>query len=84
MVPKAVDGTPAARINHLGAERGEAWPARPGGLISSEREIAKGLPSFEEDCELYDEMAGWVEAADSIVWQPYGCLVRNAAGEPAA
>ena len=39
----------ADRINELARERGEAWLARYGGLISSEWEFAKGLQLLEED-----------------------------------
>src|SRR6478735_6337570 len=68
----------ADRINRLAEERAEAWLPRYGGLISSEWEFAKGLELFEEDRELYDRMAHWVEAADWIVWQLCGEYVRNA------
>lgn len=68
----------ADRINRLAEERGEAWLARYGGLISSEWELAKGLQLFEEDRELYDRTERWVEAADWIVWQLCGTYVRNA------
>jgi len=67
----------ADRINRLAADRGEAWLPRYGGLISSEWEFAKGLQLFEEDRELYDHTAHWVEAADWIVWQLCGELVRS-------
>lgn len=72
----------ADRINRLAEERGEAWLPRYGGLISSEWEFAKGLELFEDDREVYDAMAHWVEAADWIVWQlcggGEGGYVRNA------
>ncbi|NYJ03200.1 L-ribulokinase [Nocardioides thalensis] len=68
----------ADRINALAEERGEAWLARYGGLISSEWEFAKGLQLFEEDRDTYDRMERWVEAADWIVWQLCGTYVRNA------
>lgn len=68
----------ADRINALAEERGEAWLARYGGLISSEWEFAKGLQLLEEDPELYGLMEHWVEAADWIVWQLTGSYVRNA------
>src|SRR4051812_6681254 len=67
----------ADRINRLAAERGEAWLPRYGGLISSEWQFAKALQLFEEDRELYDRMAHWVEAADWIVWQLCGEFVRS-------
>jgi L-ribulokinase len=68
----------ADRITELARARGEAWIDRYGGAISSEWEFAKGLQLLEEDPELYDEMAHWVEAADWIVWQLTGEYVRNA------
>ncbi|MFD1506443.1 ribulokinase [Georgenia yuyongxinii] len=68
----------ADRINELAHRRGESWIKRYGGLISSEWEFAKGLQLLEEDPEVYDAMAHWVEAADWIVWQLTGTYVRNA------
>ena len=68
----------ADRINSLAHERGEPWINRYGGLISSEWEFAKGLQLLEEDPEVYDATAHWVEAADWIVWQLCGRYVRNA------
>lgn len=69
----------ADRINALAAERGEAWLARYGGLISSEWEFAKGLQVLEEDPEVYAAAHYFVEAADWIVWQLCGSYVRSAA-----
>ncbi len=68
----------ADRINALAHERGEAWINRYGGKISSEWEFAKGLQLLEEDREVYDRTAHWVEAADWIVWQLSGTYLRNA------
>lgn len=68
----------ADRINELAHARGEEWIGRYGGFISSEWEFAKGLQVLEEDPEVYDAMAHWVEAADWIVWQLTGEYVRNA------
>ena len=68
----------ADRINDLARERGEAWLARYGGLISSEWEFAKGLQILEEAPHLYSVMDHFVEAADWIVWQLTGTYVRNA------
>ena len=68
----------ADRITRLAVERGEPWLGRYGGLVSSEWEFAKGLQLLEEDRELYDRMAHWVEAADWIVWQLTGEYVRSA------
>ncbi len=68
----------ADRINALAHERGEPWIARYGGKLSSEWELAKGLQLLQEDPEVYDRTAAWVEAADWIVWQLCGTYVRNA------
>jgi L-ribulokinase len=67
----------ADRINALARERGEAWLARYGGLISSEWEFAKALQVLEEDPEIYEHMDRWVEGADWIVWQLCGRETRN-------
>ena len=68
----------ADRINALAAEREESWLPRYGGLISSEWQFAKGLQLLEEDREIYDATAHWVEAADWIVWQLCGRYAPNA------
>ena len=68
----------ADRINVLAHERGEPWIGRYGGKLSSEWELAKGLQLLEEDPEVYDRTAHWIEAADWIVWQLCGTYVRNA------
>lgn len=68
----------ADRVTEVAVERGETWLARFGGRISSEWETAKGLQLLEEDREVYDATAHWVEAADWIVWQLTGTYVRNA------
>lgn len=68
----------ADRINALARERGEAWLARYGGLISSEWEFAKGLQLLEEDPEIYHRMDRLAEAADWIIWRLTGRYVRNA------
>jgi L-ribulokinase len=70
-------GGQADRINALARERGEAWLARYGGLISSEWEFAKALQVLEEDPEIYERMDRWVEGADWIVWQLCGRETRN-------
>ncbi len=67
----------ADRINALAAERGEPWLARYGGRISSEWEFAKALQVLEEDAEIYERTAHWIEAADWIVWKLCGTYVRN-------
>ena len=67
----------ADRINRAARERGEAWLSRYGGLTSSEWEFAKGLQVLEEAPTVYARAERWVEAADWIVWQLCGVLVRN-------
>ena len=67
----------AERINALAHERGEPWIGRYGGKLSSEWELAKGLQLLDEDPEIYQRMAHWVEAADWIIWRLCGTYVRN-------
>jgi L-ribulokinase len=67
----------ADRVTAVAAERGEPWLARYGGRISSEWEFAKALQVLDEDPEIYDRTELWVEAADWIVWQLCGSLVRD-------
>ncbi|MEU5995765.1 ribulokinase [Spirillospora sp. NPDC047418] len=67
----------ADRINALAAERGEPWPARYGGKISSEWQFAKALQVLEQDPELYAEADRWIEASDWIVWRLTGTESRN-------
>jgi L-ribulokinase len=67
----------ADRLNAVAHARGEGWIDRYGGKLSSEWELAKGLQLLEEDPELYDLTAHWIEAADWIVWQLCGRYVRN-------
>jgi L-ribulokinase len=67
----------ADRVTAVAAERGEPWLARYGGRISSEWEFAKALQVLDEDPEIYDRTELWVEAADWIVWQLCGELVRD-------
>ncbi len=67
----------ADRINDLARERGEPWLARYGGAISAEWQFAKALQLLEEDPQAYQETDLWVEAADWIIWELCGTLVRN-------
>ena len=67
----------ADRINSLAAGQGEPWLARYGGAISAEWQFAKALEVLEDDPDLYAAMDLWVEAADWIVWEMCGSLVRN-------
>ncbi|MDH6223142.1 L-ribulokinase [Streptomyces sp. MJP52] len=68
----------ADRINALAHERGERWIGRYGGKISAEWQFAKALQVLEEDPQVYDACARWIEAADWIVWQLTGEESRNA------
>ncbi|HET6562287.1 MAG TPA: ribulokinase [Marmoricola sp.] len=67
----------ADRITRLAEEHGEPWLGRYGGRVSAESELAKALEVFEEDRELHDRAELIVEAADWIVWQLGGELVRS-------
>jgi L-ribulokinase len=67
----------ADRVNALAHERGEAWIARYGGLISSEWAYAKGLQMLEEDPDTYARAERFIEAADWVVWQLCGEETRN-------
>lgn len=67
----------ADRINALAHARGEKWIGRYGGRISAEWQFAKALQVLEEDPEVYDACARWIEAADWIVWQLTGSESRN-------
>ena len=68
----------ADRANELASMRGERWPARYGGKISSEWLIPKALQLLEEAPELYRGASRLVEGADWLVWQLTGVLARNA------
>ena len=68
----------ADRINALAHERHEPWIGRYGGKISSEWEFAKGLQLLDEDPEVYQRAARWIEGADWIIWQLTGTETRNA------
>ncbi|MEV4535261.1 ribulokinase [Asanoa sp. NPDC049518] len=67
----------ADRINALAATRDEPWLRRYGGRISAEWQFAKGLQLLDEDPELYDRAARWIEAADWIIWELCGVETRN-------
>jgi L-ribulokinase len=68
----------ADRVNALAERRGDAWPQRYGGKISSEWLIPKALQMLEEDPDLYAAADCIVEGADWVVWQLTGVLARNA------
>jgi L-ribulokinase len=67
----------ADEVNAVARERGEQWPARYGGKISSEWFFPKALQILHEDAEAYDRAGRLIEAADWIVWQLTGVETRN-------
>ncbi|RCX23556.1 L-ribulokinase [Fontibacillus phaseoli] len=67
----------ANEINRFASERGEAFLSRYGGKISSEWMIAKILQILSEAPEVYEETDRFVEAADWVVGQLTGVIVRN-------
>ena len=68
----------ATRLNEVAAERKEPFLARYGGRISSEWYFPKLIEVWLEDREVYDAAAGFVEAADYIVWHMSGRQCRSA------
>ena len=64
-------------MNEVAAAQGQEFLARYGGRISSEWYFPKLIEVFEQDRSVYDAMAVFVEAADWIVWQLTGNLVRS-------
>ncbi|MDE3133723.1 MAG: ribulokinase [Acidobacteriota bacterium] len=62
----------ADRLTGLAQERDERFLARYGGRISSEWYFPKLLQIYEEDREVYDAAARFIEATDWIVWQLAG------------
>ena len=68
----------ADHLNAVARERGEPWPSRYGGKISSEWFFPKALQILNEAPEIYDAADRLIEAADWIVWQLTGVETRNA------
>jgi L-ribulokinase len=68
----------ADRINALAAARKEPFLADYGGRTSSEWLVAKALQVLEEDPEVYDATAAFVEGGDWIVSRLCGRFARNA------
>ncbi|AFH60888.1 ribulokinase [Paenibacillus caseinilyticus] len=64
-------------INEIAYERGEAFLPRYGGKISSEWMLAKVWQVLNEAPDLYNRTDRFVEAADWIIAQMTGSLVRN-------
>jgi L-ribulokinase len=63
-------------LTTLAQERDEPFLARYGGRISSEWYFPKLLQIFNEDRDVYDAAAGFIEATDWIVWQLTGVEAR--------
>jgi L-ribulokinase len=70
----------ADRINETAKARGERFLNDYGGRTSPEWLVAKTLQILEEDPEIYETAEGIVEAADWVVAQLTGKLIRNACG----
>ncbi len=67
----------ADRINAVARERGERWPARYGGRISSEWFFPKALQILDEAPDVYERADRLIEAADWVVWQLTDVESRN-------
>lgn len=67
----------ADEINRIAAERQEKWLARYGGKISSEWMIAKVWQILNEAPEIYEAADRFLEAADWVIAQLTGHIVRN-------
>jgi L-ribulokinase len=65
-------------INTLAAERDQRWLKRYGGKLSCEWLLPKILELADEAPEVYAAADQIIEAADWVVWQMTGKLVRNA------
>lgn len=64
-------------INEAAKRRGEKFPARYGGKLSSEWMLAKSLQILNESPELYEQAVLFMEAADWVVMQLTGQLARS-------
>ena len=64
-------------INRIARERGESFPDRYGGKISSEWLFPKLWQTLKQAPQVYEDMDYFVEACDWIVFQLCGRLVRN-------
>lgn len=67
----------AERINHLAKARGEDFLPRYGGSISSEWLLPKLLETAEQSPAVFEAADRFVEAADWVVWQLCGELIRS-------
>ncbi|BBH22705.1 ribulokinase [Paenibacillus baekrokdamisoli] len=64
-------------VNDIAAQRGEAFLPRYGGKISSEWMLAKAWQILNEAPDIYESADKFVEAADWVVGQMTGNIVRN-------
>ncbi|MGE5558107.1 MAG: ribulokinase [Bacillota bacterium] len=67
----------ANRLNEIAAKRGEKFLPLYGGKISSEWFFPKIWQTLDEAPEVYRAADFFLEAADWIVWQLTGNLIRN-------
>ena len=67
----------ANKLNAIAEKRGEKFLRRYGGKISSEWLIPKIWQTVNEDPEVYDKAARFLEAADWVIWQLTGVETRN-------
>lgn len=67
----------ADRINQLAAARGEGWPKRFGGSVSSEWFLPKALEILEKAPDVYRSAEVLIEAGEWLVWQLTGQLTRS-------
>jgi L-ribulokinase len=67
----------ANKLNAIAEKRGEKFLRRYGGKISSEWLIPKIWQTADEDPEIYDAAASFLEAADWVIWQLTGIETRN-------
>jgi L-ribulokinase len=67
----------ANKLNAIAEKRGEKFLRRYGGKISSEWLVPKIWQTVDEDPEIYDAAARFLEAADWVVWQLTGTETRN-------
>ncbi|GHU83408.1 ribulokinase [Clostridia bacterium] len=68
----------ADRLNAIALSRGESFPARYGGKISSEWALPKIWQTLAEAPEVYAAADRFIEAADWVIWQLCGREARNA------
>ena len=69
----------ADRLNEVAEERDEEFLSRYGGRISSEWYFPKLIEVWNEDREVYDACAAFIEATDWIIWHLTGRQVRQSA-----